>query len=164
MYSRWLCPIVSRHGRTVSCPSTLLVLPRATALTRHFGWRACAGNRKGLTYQTESEQIASVDCHEGLLSQTRVAVKHVSKNASRSESERHVGEAIGQHRADPVCLVVHCSSKAIEANSAKENNNDHKHKTKLGLIDTVVPVRKFEANPVVQWSRDSLADDAEDEL
>lgn len=57
-------------------------------------------------------------------------------------------------------LIVNSSTEAVEAYRPQDHNHDHEHQAKLWLVDAVIASCEPKANPVVQGTRDGLADDA----
>lgn len=60
-------------------------------------------------------------------------------------------------------FVMDSSTKAVESYAAKDNNHSHEHESELGFVDTVIHPCELQAYPIVQRTRDCLADDAENE-
>lgn len=113
--------------------------------------------------QSERQQVAGVDGNEALLGQVGVRVEDVAEDACGQERETHVGQAVRQHGAGPVRVVVDGGAEAVEAGDAKYDDDDHWDHAEFRLVDAVVALSELDADPVVQGPGDDFADDSEDE-
>lgn len=113
--------------------------------------------------KSKGQEITSIDRDENLLTETRVAVNHVTENAGRRKRHGHVCETEAEDGAGPVGLVVNRGAEAEEADTPQDGGEDDEGQTKFGLVDTAVFVGEVHADPVVHGAGDDFADEGEDE-
>lgn len=60
-------------------------------------------------------------------------------------------------------LIVNRQTKAKEPHGAEDNGHKDEGEAELRLVDPLVPAGEVQTNPVVEWARDHLSDDRQDE-
>lgn len=92
-----------------------------------------------------------------------IAVNHISKHTRGREDQTQVCEAKAKNWASPMGLEVDRGTEPEESDGPKDHCDENKRQPKLGFIYSLVFLCQIYANPVIQWTRNHLSDDSEDE-
>lgn len=60
-------------------------------------------------------------------------------------------------------LVMNTGTKAIEPRNTDQHHGKHEHEAELRFVDTFVALGQEDTDPIVEGSRDDLADNGKDE-
>lgn len=74
--------------------------------------------------KSKGQEITSIDRDENLLTETRIAVNHISENAGRCKSHSHICETEAEHGPRPVGLIVDRGAETEEADTTQDGGED----------------------------------------